>query len=547
MTRKDGPAAVPEEFQTIKDARNGKAFLEKRLLLLVPTGGDITNSNLEHCLHQISAFPGLSKDAVNAIRAVAFILEEMEEVETNRGIREVIATELTELGNDLKLFIDDTTKKIDTHLDRKLAEVDSAIGKITTTAQAAVDDVANKATQDGVTSARPQSYSEALISPPSHVNPRLAAREGIRVRQYMMEGVRKVTALGTKSNQELRTMLNEKIEALGGKGRRVRMVSLQRNGGLLIEMENDAGARWMGNTANTAALCEEMGEGIAMKARTHGLIAYNVPIIFDPDNRNHIEEVCEANCLPKGALAGARWLKPIGRRSPTQRTAYLILTLTDIDTANRAIARGLMFCNRHIRVGKAKKEPIRCLKCQKFGHYARECKAQQDVCSSCAEEGHRSAQCPHPATIRCVSCNSDNHASWSRECPEFLWRADDCDKSNPENMLLFIPSAEPWTWSTARDEVPSWAAYEPAPLPDVQYRQGNQRERKAAYKNPLAHYQHNEEQEGFTQYQHPVGPPFGNNGADYNLEPGEWGRDQDPSWGPSQGRDQNGPLRPNSR
>jgi len=68
---------------------------------------------------------------MNAIRAVAFILEEMEEVEKNRGIREVITTELTELGNDLKLFIEDTTKKIDTHLDKKLVEVDSAIGKIT--------------------------------------------------------------------------------------------------------------------------------------------------------------------------------------------------------------------------------------------------------------------------------------------------------------------------------------------------------------------------------------------------------------------------------
>ena len=143
-------------------------------------------------------------------------------------------------------------------------------------------------------------------------------------------------------------------------------------------------------------------------------------------------------------------MKPIQRRSPGQKTAHLILSLTDADTANRAIANGLVICNRRTRIEKVKKEPVRCLKCHGWNHFAYECISTQDTCGNCAEK-HRTSECHQPELKRCVSCNVEGHASWSRECPVFLRKVDECNYHNPENLLPFIPAAEPWTW-TARPE-----------------------------------------------------------------------------------------------
>jgi len=150
-----------------------------------------------------------------------------------------------------------------------------------------------------------------------------------------------------------------------------------------------------------------------------------------------------------------RWIKPVQRRAPGQKTAHLILSLTDVTTANRAIANGLLICNRRTRIEKIKKEPTRCLKCHGWNHYANKCVSLTDVCGNCAER-HRTSQCTQPQLTCCVSCDMDSHASWSRECPTFLRKVDECNHRNPENALQFIPSAEPWTWTAYQEEHRDW-------------------------------------------------------------------------------------------
>ena len=45
----------------------------------------------------------------------------------------------------------------------------------------------------------------------------------------------------------------------------------------------------------------------------------------------------------------------------------------------------------------------------------------------------------------CVSCKSNTHASWDRDCPEFCRRCDQFDENYPENNLPYFPSKESWT------------------------------------------------------------------------------------------------------
>ncbi|XP_023244412.1 uncharacterized protein LOC111642312 [Centruroides sculpturatus] len=56
--------------------------------------------------------------------------------------------------------------------------------------------------------------------------------------------------------------------------------------------------------------------------------------------------------------------------------------------------------------------PLRCFKCQRFGHSQTSCRGKS-LCAQCGIEGHQSTECT--STPRCVNC-SDAHPAYSRKC-----------------------------------------------------------------------------------------------------------------------------------
>ena len=123
-TKKTGNLKTPEDLQDIKNAQDGRNYLEK-LSLLYPPGEPLTHEALSICLHQISAMARLPKQAVNTIRATAFLLEEMEEDAINLVVKKVFDSQITELTLDMKILIKDAKNKIDGH-------VKSALDKLAT-------------------------------------------------------------------------------------------------------------------------------------------------------------------------------------------------------------------------------------------------------------------------------------------------------------------------------------------------------------------------------------------------------------------------------
>ncbi|GBN02576.1 hypothetical protein AVEN_89538-1 [Araneus ventricosus] len=59
--------------------------------------------------------------------------------------------------------------------------------------------------------------------------------------------------------------------------------------------------------------------------------------------------------------------------------------------------------------------PLRCFKCQRFGHSQTNCRGTL-TCARCAEKGHMSHQCT--GQEKCVNCSGD-HTSFSRSCPRW--------------------------------------------------------------------------------------------------------------------------------
>lgn len=473
---------TPEDTQGVRSAEQGRKLLERESLL-VPAGQKITTEILVFCLRQIAQMDKIAAPIQNAIQSVAYILEEHAEEKLEQNIKDIFSTQINEHAADWNGISEKFRQQIDEQVEKRMKDLEEATTQFKAKTEAIIEEMGQRMSRPGPTHQDngAMSYSRAVIqSVPAHANPRVAAREGIRARQIMLEGFGRETELGKKTEREIKETVNTKLDELGAGGR-ARSTTKQRSGGLLVEMETDGGAVWLRDRENQKRLCEALGPKVQVKTRTFNLIAFNVPLTLEPDNKKHLEEIQEANDLYDNQLTATRWAKPIARRTPGQKSAHLILTYNDIDAANRAIAKGLKICNKWVHVQKIRKEPTRCLKCQKYGHFAKECPQDEDTCSTCATKGHRSNECPTPETLGCISCNAKDHASWSRECPTFIRKTNECNRYNPENDMPFIPSTEAWTWTTNLDQHrPTTQNY--ATPPPIQVRQKTQQARKAQEK-----------------------------------------------------------------
>ena len=72
-------------------------------------------------------------------------------------------------------------------------------------------------------------------------------------------------------------------------------------------------------------------------------------------------------------------------------------------------------CQERFQVQTFYQNPIRCFKCQIYGHTSKDCKREQ-VCSNCGTKGHSFDDCGNNAF--CIHCKG-NHATTSRSCPEY--------------------------------------------------------------------------------------------------------------------------------
>ena len=475
---------VMEEFQEIQDAAEARSYLEKTLLI-VPPGEPTSIGLLTTALHHVTEYKGVPKTAIDAIRSIAFLLNELEENALHETVRDSVTVHLNELGKDLKDLVTDTTQQIDKHINRRLALLSEATDELLTTAKTTLDEFPHLGTNLSG-DAPAANYKQALLRPPPHVDPRIAAKEGIRIRQFLLTGITRDSALAKTNAAEAKKKVNRTLDETGSNGIKARSALRQSNNDILIEMESDAGAAWLLDSENAKTFCTALGHGLSFKQRPFNVFVYNAPTTLDPSNPDHVKEIAEANNIGDGGLLSLRWVKPTNRRDrPDQRTAHLILTFSNADDANRSILAGVNICNQRLRAVKSKKEPTRCMKCHHWNHIARECIAHEDTCGTCGEKGHWTKDCSNKGKMHCVSCNDDGHASWSRSCPTFLKKSEELDNRTPENNLPFFPSSEPWTWASTPPPV-----YFPPPLPpplaippQISTRGRNQRERVELHRN----------------------------------------------------------------
>ncbi|GFW97222.1 uncharacterized protein TNCV_4784361 [Trichonephila clavipes] len=90
-------------------------------------------------------------------------------------------------------------------------------------------------------------------------------------------------------------------------------------------------------------------------------------------------------------------------------TKHLILTFNS-PTLPKTIKAGYLNC----KIRPYIPNPLRCFKCQRFGHSQTACRGQL-TCSRCASVGHASSDCT--LEQKCVNC-SQPHPTDSKLCPK---------------------------------------------------------------------------------------------------------------------------------
>jgi len=78
---------------------------------------------------------------------------------------------------------------------------------------------------------------------------------------------------------------------------------------------------------------------------------------------------------------------------------------------------------KHIKIGYLRvpvavyiPNPLRCFKCQRFGHGQKVCR-REVVCAKCGQTGHSDRDCRNEA--KCPNC-SGSHSAFNRDCPKWI-------------------------------------------------------------------------------------------------------------------------------
>ncbi|KAI0784692.1 hypothetical protein C8Q75DRAFT_705133, partial [Abortiporus biennis] len=178
------------------------------------------------------------------------------------------------------------------------------------------------------------------------------------------------------------------------------------------------------------------------------LILHFVPIngTFDPQNTDDLRFLEDYVGAPQNSISKAYWIKNPEKCAPGQRVANVKLILNNRKAANTFLNVRLYIDESLVAIAKDRKESLRCMNCQQFGHI-QATYTQTQRCACCALQGHGISDCPRENPAACVSCNGGNHPSNSRDCPAFVSQCRVFDTKYPENSMHYFPTLENWTWA----------------------------------------------------------------------------------------------------
>ena len=147
------------------------------------------------------------------------------------------------------------------------------------------------------------------------------------------------------------------------------------------------------------------------------------------------------------------------QRIAVKRNNIEIKTNTLILTFNTPkIPESLKVCYLNIPASQFVPNPLRCYRCQKFGHVMSKCK-HSETCARCSETGHKDESCKK--AFKCVNCG-ECHAAYNKKCSVYKKEYDIQSIRVSRNISLF--EARQVYQETHGQRVMSYAGATKAPI-----------------------------------------------------------------------------------
>ncbi|XP_041357871.1 uncharacterized protein LOC121374825 [Gigantopelta aegis] len=198
--------------------------------------------------------------------------------------------------------------------------------------------------------------------------------------------------------QKLSPFAVEKVlQGLAGEPKSVKKL---KNGSLLVECSTESHSKCL---LKSKMLCN-----ISIKVSVHKSLNSSKGVIRSRD----LEGVSEDEICENLSSQGVSFVKRIRVR----RNNELVPTNTFIITFDKPLLpESIKAGYLNIPVVPFIPNPLRCFKCQKYGHGQNTCRGKM-TCARCGQFDHESKTCH--IDISCTNCKG-NHFAYSRECPRW--------------------------------------------------------------------------------------------------------------------------------
>jgi len=206
----------------------------------------------------------------------------------------------------------------------------------------------------------------------------------------------------TSPNNELAKaspfLIQKGLLGIGGSPKTVKKL---RSGDILIEVTSQVQAK--------SFLSAKIIGNIPITIKEHATLNSSRGVISESDLLNCSEDEIKTELTDQGVISVKRIT--IKRENNIISTKHLILTFNSPDLP-KYVAAGYLNCSVRPYIPN----PMRCFKCQRFGHSKTSCRGQE-TCSRCSEPGHNFSECSKEPI--CVNCKG-SHTANSKSCPKWI-------------------------------------------------------------------------------------------------------------------------------
>ena len=166
------------------------------------------------------------------------------------------------------------------------------------------------------------------------------------------------------------------------------------------------GARKLLNSDSLSVQTKNGGRTVPITVQPHPTKGFATGVITVPDLGDVEEEDILDELRDQGVQRVRRLLRRENGNTVNSDTFVLSFSQDELPEKVRVTWRS-------VRVRPYIPNPVRCFKCQAYGHMANACKGRER-CARCSAAGHNSSSC-ESSKPRCA-CGGE-HEAWSRECP----------------------------------------------------------------------------------------------------------------------------------